>query len=65
MPTLASDSEDAKRIDQALQEWRQGDLALEEQWFIHVGDASEPLTETAAGADVSLTSMACPSALET
>jgi len=49
--TVAPDSDDAKRIDAALREWRQGDLALEEHWFIHAGDPSEPLTEAAAGAE--------------
>src|SRR5258708_7791587 len=40
------------RIDRALQAWRQGDLALEEEWFVHVGDPAEPLTEVAAEAGV-------------
>ena len=48
MSTLAPDSAEAKRIDTALREWRQGDLALDEQWFIHAGDPSEPLTDAAA-----------------
>lgn len=38
MATLSPDSDEAKRIDAALQDWRQGDLALEESWFVHVGD---------------------------
>jgi len=46
--TLAPDSDDAKRIDAALKAWRQGDLALEESWFVHVGDPAAPLSETAA-----------------
>lgn len=50
MATLAPDSAEAQRIDAALHEWRQGDLALGEQWFIHAGDPSEPLTEAAAEA---------------
>jgi hypothetical protein len=49
--TLAPDSNEAKRIDAALKEWRQGDLALDEFWFVHVGDASVPLSEAAAQAD--------------
>lgn len=51
MATLAPDSDEAKRIDAALKEWRQGDLALDESWFVHVGDASVPLSEAAAQAD--------------
>jgi len=50
--TLAPNPDEAKRIDLALKEWRQGDLALDERWFVHVGDASAPLTETAAQHDV-------------
>lgn len=37
-------------VDRALSTWRQGDLALEEQWFVQVGDGSNPLSEAAAGA---------------
>jgi hypothetical protein len=51
VPTLAPDSAEAKGIDAALQEWRQGDLALDELWFIHVGDPAEPLTDASAEAD--------------
>lgn len=51
MATLAPDSDEAKRIDTALKEWRQGDLALDETWFIHVGDPATPLSEAAAEAD--------------
>lgn len=51
MATLVPDSDEAKRIDAALKEWRQGDLALDESWFVHVGDASVPLSEAAAQAD--------------
>ena len=50
MPKLAHESAEAKAIDAALQHWRQGDLALEEAWFIHVGDPAEPLTEASAEA---------------
>ena len=50
MSTLAPDSDEAKRIDAALKEWRQGDLALDEPWFIHAGDPAEPLTDSAAQA---------------
>ncbi len=51
MGTLAADSEEAKRIDASLKEWRQGDIALEESWFVHVGDGALPLSEAAAQAE--------------
>lgn len=51
MGTLAPDSDEAKRIDASLREWRQGDLALEESWFVHVGDGAVPLSEAAAQAE--------------
>jgi len=35
-------------IDAALATWRQGDLALEEPWFVHVGDRRQALTAAAA-----------------
>jgi len=41
---LASDSPEVARIDETLAEWRQGDLALEEHWFVHAADGSRPLT---------------------
>ena len=50
MATLAPHSEEAKRIDSSLREWRQGDLALEESWFVHVGDGAVPLSEAAGAA---------------
>lgn len=50
MQALAADSDDARRIDGALEEWRQGDLALDEPWFMHVGDPSVPLSAAAAQA---------------
>lgn len=50
MATLAPDSDEAKRIDASLREWRQGDLALEESWFVHVGDGAAPLSAAAAEA---------------
>jgi hypothetical protein len=49
--TLAPDSDEAKRVDAALKEWRQGDLALDESWFVHVGDPAAPLSEAAAQAE--------------
>lgn len=50
MEKLVADSAEAKRIDEALKEWRQGDLALNESWFVHVGDGAKPLTDAAAEA---------------
>ena len=50
MPVIAPGSDAAKRIDAALQTWWQGDLALDEDWFVHVADPSAPLTEAAAEA---------------
>ena len=50
MATLAADSDAAKQTDAALQVWRQGDLALDESWFVHVGDPAMPLSESAAEA---------------
>lgn len=41
---LAPDDSATKQIDAALSEWRQGDVALEEGWFIHAGDPTAPLT---------------------
>lgn len=35
-------------IDKALEEWRQGDCVVQEQWFIHRFDLTAPLTEAAA-----------------
>lgn len=51
MAALAPNSDEAKRIDAALKEWRQGDLALDESWFVHVGNSSLPLSEAAAQAE--------------
>ncbi len=48
---LAPDSDEAKRIDASLQEWCQGDLALSESWFVHVGDGALPLSEAATQAE--------------
>lgn len=41
---LAPDSPEVARIHAALADWRQGDLALEEDWFVHAADGSQPLT---------------------
>lgn len=50
MAVLGPDSDEAQRIDTALLEWRQGDLALKEPWFVHVGDTATPLTLAASEA---------------
>jgi hypothetical protein len=55
--TLAPDSDEANRIDASLREWRQGDLALEESWFVHVGDGALPLSEAAAEAESGVQSL--------
>lgn len=51
MAALDPESDEAKRIDAALGAWRQGDLALGETWFVHVGDPAVPLSEAAAQAE--------------
>ncbi len=48
MAPIAAGSNKAKEIDRKLSDWRQGDLALDELWFVHVGDAAVPLSEAAA-----------------
>ena len=50
MPRLAPDDPAAKRIDDALANWRQGDVALDAAWFVHVADGSVALTNEAAEA---------------
>lgn len=42
--------QEAERIDTALAAWRQGDAALDVQWFLHAADPSQPLTEVSAQA---------------
>lgn len=48
---VAPDPSVAESIDAALAEWRQGDLALEEGWFIHAADGCRPLTPASQRAD--------------
>ena len=48
MPLVAPDSAEAKAIDASLEQWRQGDCALGESWFIHVGDPEAALTPASA-----------------
>jgi hypothetical protein len=51
LSTLGPDAPEIGAIDAALKKWRQGDLALEESWFVHVGDRAVPLTEMSGAAD--------------
>jgi hypothetical protein len=48
---LAPDSQEIDRIDAALSEWRQGDVAAEEDWFIHAADPNLPLTPESAASE--------------
>lgn len=50
MPRLRPDDPDAKRVDAALAEWRQGDVALDAGSFVHVADGEAALTDEAAEA---------------
>ena len=50
MPRLVPDHPDVKRIDDALAQWRQGDVALDANWFVHVADGSVALTDQGAEA---------------
>lgn len=50
MPPLVPGSDQVRRIDAALAEWRQGDTTLDARWFVHAGDPSRPLTSVAAEA---------------
>ncbi len=48
MLRLESDSEEVARIDKALSEWRQGDVAADINWFVHVGNPAKALSEAAS-----------------
>jgi hypothetical protein len=60
---LSEDADDSRTalIDRALAVWRQGDVALDEKWFVQVGDGSSPLTTAAAkaGAGVQALTVEC------
>lgn len=45
MSPLKPDDARAKEIDRALASWRQGDLAFDPSWLLHVADGDAPLTE--------------------
>jgi hypothetical protein len=49
---LSEDADNSRTalIDRALAVWRQGDVALDEKWFVQIGDGSSPLTDAAAQA---------------
>lgn len=47
MSAIVDDSR-AAQIDGALHVWRQGDLALDEKWFVQVADGKDPLTSESA-----------------
>ncbi|MDR1856068.1 MAG: hypothetical protein LBR22_02755 [Desulfovibrio sp.] len=50
MTVLTKNSDIVKWINNMLQEWHQGDLALAENWFGHFGIPTRPLTEIASKA---------------
>ena len=50
VPRIAPGDAHTKRIDDALSQWRQGDVALEGGWFVHVADGKAALTDEAAHA---------------
>ena len=54
MGQVVPGSSDEHDIDAALLEWRQGDCALEEQWFAHVADGTRALTEEGGQANETL-----------
>jgi hypothetical protein len=47
MPRVRAGSAEAERIDAAVRQWRQGDAALEEPWFVHAADPGIALTDEA------------------
>jgi len=48
MPKLEDDSPEIVRIDDAMREWRQRDIALDVEWFVHIGDPGAALSAAAA-----------------
>lgn len=50
MGRVVPGSEEQKRINTALETWRQGDCALDEQWFLHLADGSNALTAESSAA---------------
>lgn len=54
MARVERGSEEHQRICEALERWRQGDCAVDEQYFVHVADGARPLTPEAEGLDEEL-----------
>jgi len=50
VPRISPDDPAVERVDAALQAWRQGDVALDADTFVHVADGGTPLTDGAAEA---------------
>jgi hypothetical protein len=48
---LTPDSAEAIRIDEALAYWRQGDVTLDVDWFVHAAQPALPLTVEASQAE--------------
>lgn len=44
MPRIVTNSQEARLVNETVSAWRQGDLALQERWFIHAGDPTRALT---------------------
>jgi hypothetical protein len=44
---VSANSPEAQQIDRALSAWRQGDVALQERWFVHAAAPGLPLTDEA------------------
>lgn len=52
MARIAAGSPEAQKIDTALKDWRQGDVALDVSFFVHVGDPAVALSEATGEAAV-------------
>ncbi len=48
MASFQPNPQEAERINTALCAWRQGDVALDAQWFLHAADPQQPLTTVSA-----------------
>jgi hypothetical protein len=48
---IAAGSPEAQEIDTALKDWRQGDVALDVRFFVHVGDPAMALSEATGEAE--------------
>lgn len=45
MPPLGAEDDRAKKIDLALRQWRQGDVALGPKWLTYIADGDAPLSQ--------------------